>query len=227
MHTDIQTVRKNRLAERCRGRPHRSAWGRACLDIDASQEPRCRPTPLCRASGRTSSDSTSRNSTTLILNDQRSISLTPSSVILNDSLLDSSLHHDPLHYRECSTKSFSTFHHDIVNDSPLHSAQSITSSRTAPLSSPNYPPPQPNHHGSGIPSSCHHKCPPLRHELDSVPIYVCPTIPSSGADPVPTFAIVGLACLRQKALRSITACPAPLLETPLGGRSLIALRCNE
>ena len=59
----------------------------ASLDIEATQEPRCRPTPLCRAPRRTCSDSTSRNSTTLILNDQRSISLTPSSVILNDSLL--------------------------------------------------------------------------------------------------------------------------------------------
>ncbi|MEE3430945.1 MAG: hypothetical protein VZR34_08730, partial [Candidatus Cryptobacteroides sp.] len=62
---------KKRLAKRCRGRQHGSAQGRACFDIEASQEPRCRPSPLCRAAGRTYSDSTLRNSTTLILNDHR------------------------------------------------------------------------------------------------------------------------------------------------------------
>ena len=63
-YTYIQTVWKKCLAEPCRARLHRSVQGRACLDIEASQEPRCRPTPLCRASGRTYSDSASRDSTT-------------------------------------------------------------------------------------------------------------------------------------------------------------------
>ena len=54
-----------------------------------------------------------------------------------------------------------------------------------------------------------------------------PFRPSSGADSVPTFAIGGQACLHQKTLHNITACPAPLLKAPLGGHSLITCRCNE
>ena len=61
-HKDIQTVRKQCLAKRCRGRLHRSAQGMACLDIEAFLEPRCRPAPLCRAARRTCSDSTLQNS---------------------------------------------------------------------------------------------------------------------------------------------------------------------
>ena len=110
LHTDIQTFRNKRLAKRCRGRLHGSAWGRACLDIDASQEPRCRPTPLCRASGRTSSDSTSRNSTTLILNDQL--------YIINAQLRNP---------KRLSTSSDTT-HYIIVNVLPSHSARSTTTS---------------------------------------------------------------------------------------------------
>ena len=89
MHTYIQTLREKRLAKRCRGRLHGSAQGRACLDIGASQEPRCRPTPLCRAFGRTCSDSTLRNSTTPILYNQRYTLKTTNPVILYDSLLHS------------------------------------------------------------------------------------------------------------------------------------------
>ena len=88
-HTNIQTLRKKCLAECCRGRLHRSAQGRACLDIEAFQEPRCRPAPLCRASGRTCSDSTLRNSTALILYEQRYTLKTTHPVILYDSLLHS------------------------------------------------------------------------------------------------------------------------------------------
>ena len=54
-----------------------------------------------------------------------------------------------------------------------------------------------------------------------------PFRPSSGADSVPTFAIGGQACLHQKTLHNITACPAPLLKAPLGGHSLITCRYNE
>ena len=111
--TDIQTVRKNRLAERCRGRLHGSAWGRACLDIDASQEPRCRPTPLCRASGRTSSDSTLRN-------------LSPSSRTTpshHPERLSPSSRTTPSHHPERLSPSSSTTHY-------VHPVRPTTSLRT-------------------------------------------------------------------------------------------------
>ena len=100
MHTYIQTLREKRLAKRCRGRLHGSAQGRACLDIEASLEPRCRPTPLCRAFGRTCSDSTLRNSTTFIPFDQRR-------------------HRKPGH-PECLTPSSRTVPPVIPNDPPHH-----------------------------------------------------------------------------------------------------------
>jgi hypothetical protein len=49
----------------------------------------------------------------------------------------------------------------------------------------------------------------------------------SRADSIPTFAIGGQACLHQKSLHNITACPAPLLKAPLGSHKLIMRHCNE
>ena len=57
---------KAELAEPCRGMCPSSAQKAACLDIDASQEPRCRPTPRHIATRHVRLDSSLRDSAMIL-----------------------------------------------------------------------------------------------------------------------------------------------------------------
>ena len=118
---------------------------------------------------------------------------------------------------ECVTSSITVpqssrmTHHLSLNDNPV-----IIYGHLAILHGP------PRHPARPTSPSC-----TTRHVIMNLFQDLCPNIPLSRADSVPTFAISGHACLRQKSLRNIMACPAPFLKAPLGRHSLITHHCDE